>query len=268
MFGSNFYGRTAYDPNIPSEGAWKYIFAKSDFTKGIQIDINHYVTRDRINNSSFRQKLDPISKNIIRRENPLELVLEDISRFDAENPIVGSLLRELDVGKKDVASDLVKKAPRPPEPDNSLRKRLNKLKDRPEPKDDNNDISPPPPWPPQPPPSFQQHLLSGQPWRPPFVLPTSGRFLEPFQTPPPPPRPSNFIGIPPAPSTPPFAPEDFYLLGTPSGTPSNNLYGSETQVLTRERLAEDAAQKYLNSKIYELLDDPPKLELGDGLAYL
>ena len=52
------------------------------------------VTRDRINDASFRQKLDPTSKN------PLELVFEDISTFDAENPIVGSLLREIDLNKK------------------------------------------------------------------------------------------------------------------------------------------------------------------------
>ena len=94
----------------------------------MQTEINHYVTRDRINDASFRQKLGPISKNIPRRQNSLELVFEDISTFDAEKPIVGSLLRELDVGKKGVASDLVKKAPRSPGLDNSLRKRLNKLK--------------------------------------------------------------------------------------------------------------------------------------------
>ena len=62
----------------------------------MQTDINHYVTKDRISNS-FRQKLDPISKNILRRQNPLELVLEDISTFDAENANVGSLLKKLDI---------------------------------------------------------------------------------------------------------------------------------------------------------------------------
>ena len=51
------------------------------------------MTRDSINNASFRQKLDPISKNILRRQNPLELVLEDLSTFDAENPKVGSVKR-------------------------------------------------------------------------------------------------------------------------------------------------------------------------------
>ena len=57
-------------------------------------------TRDRINDASFRQKLDPISKNVLRRQNPLELVFEDISTFEAENPIGGSLLREIDLKKK------------------------------------------------------------------------------------------------------------------------------------------------------------------------
>ena len=61
----------------------------------MQTDMNHYVTKDWLKDTSFRQKLDPISKNILRRQIPLKLVFEDISTFDAENPIVGSLLKEL-----------------------------------------------------------------------------------------------------------------------------------------------------------------------------
>ena len=83
----------------------------SDFLKGVQDDINLYVTRDSLNNASFRQKLDPIDKNIFHRKNPHELVFQDISTFDAQNPVVGSLLCELDIGKKDVASTLTRKAP-------------------------------------------------------------------------------------------------------------------------------------------------------------
>ena len=97
---SDFYSRIAADADIPKEDVQKYILATSDFAKSIQTDINHYVTRDRINNASFRQRLDPISKNILRRQNSLELVFEDISTFDAENPIAGSLLREIDIKKK------------------------------------------------------------------------------------------------------------------------------------------------------------------------
>ena len=70
---------------------------------------------------------------------------------------------ERDDGKKDVASDLIKKAARPPGLDITFINRLNKLKNRSEPKDDNNNLSPPPsppprppPTPPQPPSSFSQ----------------------------------------------------------------------------------------------------------------
>ena len=97
---SNFYSRIAAYTDIPKEDVQKYLLVTSDFAKSIQTDINHYVTRDRINDASFRLKLDPISKNILRRQNPLELVFDDISTFDAETPIVGSLLREIDIKKK------------------------------------------------------------------------------------------------------------------------------------------------------------------------
>ena len=111
---SDFFARISNDANIPREDVQKYHLATSDFAKSIQTDINHYVIRDRINNASFRQKLDPVSKNILRRQNPLELVFEDISTFDAENPIVGSLLREIDIKKKQSGSDFIKSLPSHP----------------------------------------------------------------------------------------------------------------------------------------------------------
>ena len=96
---SNFLSAISADTNIPKDDVQKYLLATSDFAKSMQTDINHYVTRDRINDASFRQKLDPISKSILRRQNPLELLFEDISTFDSENPIVGSLLRGIDLRK-------------------------------------------------------------------------------------------------------------------------------------------------------------------------
>ena len=57
FLGSDFYGRITNDANILSEDVQKYILATSDFSKGIQGDINHYVTRDSINNASVRQSL-------------------------------------------------------------------------------------------------------------------------------------------------------------------------------------------------------------------
>lgn len=126
--GSDFYSQIAADANLPKEDVQKYILATSNFAKSIQTDINHYLTRDRINDASFRQKLDPISKNILRRQNPLELVLEDVSTFDAENPIVGSLLREIELNKKQTDSDFIKSLPSQPGKEFEIKKRLDRLR--------------------------------------------------------------------------------------------------------------------------------------------
>ena len=82
---------------------------------------------------------------MFRRQNYLELVFKDISTFDAQNPIIGSLFKEIDGGKKDGDSKLLKKA------SNItvilLKSRLNALKRD----DDNNNNFP---LPPPPPPAF------------------------------------------------------------------------------------------------------------------
>ena len=122
---SDFYSRIAADADIPKEDVQKYLLATSDFAKSIQTDINHYVTRDRINNASFRQKYS-ISKNTLRRQNPLELVFKDISTLDAENPIVGSLLRESDIKKKQSNSDFIRSLPSHPGKEFEIQKSLDK----------------------------------------------------------------------------------------------------------------------------------------------
>ena len=126
--GSDFYSRIAADADIPKEDVQKYLLATSDFAKSIQTDINHYVIRDRINDASLRQKLDPISKNILIRQNLLELVFEDISTFDAENPMVRSLLREIDLNKKQTDSNFIKSPPIHPGKEFEIKKRLDRLR--------------------------------------------------------------------------------------------------------------------------------------------
>ena len=128
FIGSDFYSRITADADIPKEDVQKYILATSDFAKSIQTDINHYVTRDRINDASFRQMIDPISKNILRRQNPSELVFEDISTFDAENPVVGCLLKEIDLKKKQSDSNFIKSLPSHPGKEFEIKSRLEKLR--------------------------------------------------------------------------------------------------------------------------------------------
>ena len=116
----------------------------------------------------------------------MEPVFEDISSFDAENPIVGSLLRELDVGKKVLASDHIKQTPGALGQDFAIRNWLNKLRDRQKPTN-NNDIFLPP-SPPALPPSGPGPFIP--PPLPPFQPPPS--VFNSFQ--PPPPRSDNSFG--------------------------------------------------------------------------
>ena len=215
---SNFLSAISGDKNIPKDDIQKYLLATSDFAKSMQTDINHYVTKDRINDASFRQKLDPISKNIIRRQNPLELVFKDISTFDSENPIVGSLLREIDIRKKQTDSDFIKSLPSQPGMEFEIKKRLDNLRGTTTTtsnkfNNSNNNVNPggggidlsglgPPPtlpkiedlidngpslFPPLPPTGGQEVILNifrpPQPPPPPTPLPSAGPVLNPFVVP-------------------------------------------------------------------------------------
>ena len=237
FLGCDFYRKIANDTNIPPEDVQKYILATSNFAKEMQTDINNYVTKDRINNASFRQKLDPIKKNNLRRQNPLELVFEDISTFDAENPIVRSVLRELEDGKKLPSGDLVKKVPGPPGIDFAIRNGLNRLKER------KKNTSPP-----QPPPSFSFNFPSLPP-------PPADSYILP-------PPPTNQI-FSPQPALPP--PSSSFPFPTQPTVPSKFYFGSQTQTLTREK--EETKNKVpLDDNKIDELPEIPKIELGDRLA--
>ena len=57
---------------------------------------------DRLSKASFKQKLDPISKNIIRNSNRPELAFKEISACHVPNPVIGSLLRKIDIEEKKI----------------------------------------------------------------------------------------------------------------------------------------------------------------------
>ena len=55
-------------------------------------------------------------------------MFEDISTFDAENPIVGNLLRKIDIKKKQSDSDFIRSLPSHTGNEFEIQKRLDKLK--------------------------------------------------------------------------------------------------------------------------------------------
>ena len=121
-----------------SEVVKKFLLATSDFGEEIQRELDLYVTNDRLNEASFRRRLNPISKVIIRNKNPIELLFNDVKHFDAQNPVIGSLIKEVDVGKK--KKDLSKFLDKAPDIiDLEIQSRLNKLSEKNG--GDNNDFS-------------------------------------------------------------------------------------------------------------------------------
>ena len=66
-----------------SEDVTEFLLATSDFGEEIQGELDLHVTNNRLNEASFRRRLDPIWENIIRNKNPNELLFKDVKHFDA-----------------------------------------------------------------------------------------------------------------------------------------------------------------------------------------
>ena len=95
--GIDFSLDTDFQGNIvsqaPIEDVKIFLLATSEFGEENQAEIDLYVTNDRLGEASFRRKLDPMSKSIIRNQNPVMLVFKDIflRTFDVRNLKIGSL---------------------------------------------------------------------------------------------------------------------------------------------------------------------------------
>lgn len=98
--------------NIRSnEDVQKYLLASSEISEHMQKDIDLLVTDDKLYNTSM-EKLDLLYKNMLGRQNSYKLVLHGILTFGSQNPVTGSLLSEIDIGKqtKDLIDKKMKKA--------------------------------------------------------------------------------------------------------------------------------------------------------------
>ena len=94
----------------PSEDVKKFLLTTSDFGNEIQRELNLYRMDGKLNSAIFRRKLDPISKNVFRNESPIEFLFKNLKHFDAQNPVIGNLIKEIDIGKKKDLSKILKGA--------------------------------------------------------------------------------------------------------------------------------------------------------------
>ena len=73
------------------------MLATSEFGQDIQREIDSHITNKKLNKASFRRKLDTILRNMIKNQNPVELLFKDIKHFDAQYARIGSLIQEVDI---------------------------------------------------------------------------------------------------------------------------------------------------------------------------
>ena len=83
--------------NPLSKDVKKFLLPTTDFGEEIQGELDLYVTNNTLNEASFRRRLGQISKNILRNKNPIELLFKDVKHLDAQNPLIGSLIKEVDI---------------------------------------------------------------------------------------------------------------------------------------------------------------------------
>ena len=69
------------------------MLATGDLNQSIQESLDLMVTDGILNDAAVchASDLNPDYKKFLKYSNPLEIVFKDISKFDVQNPIIGSL---------------------------------------------------------------------------------------------------------------------------------------------------------------------------------
>ena len=152
-----------------------YLLATEDLNRTIEDSLQLAVTHGKLNDATavrhVSERDDPTKYNFFKKnDNPLDLVYREQAKFDVQNPIIGSLLKQINRGR--VTEENIKKAVSgaPNAKILDLEERFNNIFEREKPKakgippdlpsddddDDDDDFGPPrspvpPPAPPSPP---------------------------------------------------------------------------------------------------------------------
>ena len=97
LFSKLLYLNNIEDPNFQSfitdvingrEDLQKFLLGSSVISDSIQEEINLAVLNTKLNDPTY------LHKGVLRKPNPYEVLIQDISRFNVQNPIMGTLLKE------------------------------------------------------------------------------------------------------------------------------------------------------------------------------
>ena len=76
-----------------------YLLATGLMQDTIQENLNMVVTDSDFNNASIRRKLDTKYPSAMKKSNPIDAVFGDKEKFDVQNPVVGSLIVQVQENK-------------------------------------------------------------------------------------------------------------------------------------------------------------------------
>ena len=105
----------------------KYLLATSDCGRNIQANVNEVVVDGKFNKTIIGRALHQKNKGVFESPIPLSVTFKDAKKFDIQNPIIGSLLKQVGANK---ISDAKIKQLFGDAKDEELRARLDRLRKR------------------------------------------------------------------------------------------------------------------------------------------
>ena len=76
-----------------------YLLATGYIGKSIQENLKSVVTDGKLNDAIIRHALNTKDKHILANPNPLQVTFKDIKKFNAQNPMIGKVLTQIETSK-------------------------------------------------------------------------------------------------------------------------------------------------------------------------
>ena len=86
----------------------KFLLAADLLKDSIQENLDMILTDGGFNNASIRQALDTKFPSVMKKPNPIEVMFKDKSKFDVQNPVVGSLITQVVDNKKKKEKEILR----------------------------------------------------------------------------------------------------------------------------------------------------------------
>ena len=77
----------------------KYLLATGLLKDSIQDSLDMIVADGKFNNASVRRALNTTYPLVMKKSNPIDVVFKNKVKFDTQNPIIGTLLTQIQSGK-------------------------------------------------------------------------------------------------------------------------------------------------------------------------